>query len=317
MREKDMENLIAQFPDDFYCFHGKGFVLKGRQQTFAGVGRFDLLFEDCYHNSILMELKAERFSYSDVADQIGKYNDALEKAGNANVVMYVVAPDIPNHVRKTLSRSGIECAEISEAEFRRVAKKDNYPWPEEFEATKPTGSRKPRAATGGGGRTLNWIVPKPYPDRFQHVLVPLIRVELSRKQLTDQFFDGVDGVVDWANGLVDRSEDRAKVRNWITARLTGKGLDPASKGHPLFKYVTYPENGSVVDLTMENVSTIGDDIPLRILCRPIWFRLYGRNTACERYLGGAAENQAAFYGKDGKGGRFPVRPGTEIPGDLP
>ena len=56
MRESQMEDLIASYPDEF--FPGKGFELKGRQGSFAGVGRFDLLFVDRYRTNILMELKA-------------------------------------------------------------------------------------------------------------------------------------------------------------------------------------------------------------------------------------------------------------------
>ena len=47
MIELDMEDLIAEYPDDF--FPTKGFKLKGRQQSFAEVGRFDLLFEDHFY----------------------------------------------------------------------------------------------------------------------------------------------------------------------------------------------------------------------------------------------------------------------------
>jgi hypothetical protein len=44
MIERDLEDLIAAYPDDFFLH--KHFVLVGRQQSFAGVGRFDLVFED-------------------------------------------------------------------------------------------------------------------------------------------------------------------------------------------------------------------------------------------------------------------------------
>jgi len=40
MVEREMEDLIAAYPDDF--FPNKGFELIARQQSFAGVGRFDL-----------------------------------------------------------------------------------------------------------------------------------------------------------------------------------------------------------------------------------------------------------------------------------
>jgi hypothetical protein len=54
MNEREMEDLIAAHVEDF--FPRRLFVLKGRQGTCAGVGRFDLFFEDQFQNNILMEL---------------------------------------------------------------------------------------------------------------------------------------------------------------------------------------------------------------------------------------------------------------------
>jgi RecB family endonuclease NucS len=74
MIEKDMEDLIASFPEDF--FPRKHFVLVGRQQSFSGIGRFDLLFEDEFKSTILMELKARTLKYDD-ATQVARYRDEL------------------------------------------------------------------------------------------------------------------------------------------------------------------------------------------------------------------------------------------------
>ena len=65
MLERDMEDLIANYPDDF--FPGRGFQLIGRQKSFAGVGRFDLLFVDRFKTNILMELKAISAKYEDAS----------------------------------------------------------------------------------------------------------------------------------------------------------------------------------------------------------------------------------------------------------
>ena len=53
MLERDMEDLIATYPEDFF---NKEFTLIGRQQSFADVGRFDLLFKDEFGWMILVEL---------------------------------------------------------------------------------------------------------------------------------------------------------------------------------------------------------------------------------------------------------------------
>jgi hypothetical protein len=53
MLERQMEDLIAAYPEEF--FPGKGFELRGRQGYLAEVGRYDLRFEDRYGTKILME----------------------------------------------------------------------------------------------------------------------------------------------------------------------------------------------------------------------------------------------------------------------
>ena len=103
MIERDMEDLIAEYPADFFA--RLGLILKGRQKAFAGVGRFDLLFEDRHGTKVLMELKARAAKYED-ADQIARYKDELERLGTDNVLMWLVAPLIPSTVRQFLRPSG-------------------------------------------------------------------------------------------------------------------------------------------------------------------------------------------------------------------
>ena len=103
MLERDMENLIAGHPDDF--FPGRGFELKGRQKSFAGIGRFDLLFEDRFKTNILMELKAVPAKYED-ATQLAKYKDELQNRGEKHILMWLVAPQFSNSVREFLDRIG-------------------------------------------------------------------------------------------------------------------------------------------------------------------------------------------------------------------
>jgi hypothetical protein len=118
MIERDMEDLIAAYPSDFFSNHK--LILKGRQQSFSGVGRFDLLFEDQFQTNILMELKARPAKYED-ATQVAKYKEELERRGTTNILMWLVAPHLPHSVREFLDRIGIEYSEIHEATFRRIA----------------------------------------------------------------------------------------------------------------------------------------------------------------------------------------------------
>jgi len=123
MTEREMESLIAKFPDDF--FPNKQFVLVGRQGSLAGVGRFDLLFQDRFDTTILMELKARTLKYDD-ATQVANYRDELKRRGQKNVVMWLVAPLIPRSIRDFLDDKGIEYAEIHLAEFKTVADRHDY-----------------------------------------------------------------------------------------------------------------------------------------------------------------------------------------------
>jgi hypothetical protein len=122
MNERDMEELIAKYPDDF--FPRKHFVLVGRQQSFEGVGRFDLLFEDESKWHHLMELKARTLRYED-ADQVARYYDELKSRG-FKLLMWLVAPRIPPSMQEFLGDKGIEYREIHVAEFRHVADRHGF-----------------------------------------------------------------------------------------------------------------------------------------------------------------------------------------------
>jgi hypothetical protein len=121
-------------------------------------------------------------------------------------------------------------------------------------------------------------------------------------------------------GIVE-GETPVTVRNWIIWRLLECGLDPNglrgwNRPYELvraFQFVKYPPNGNVEPLTKESIWIINDDVPIRVICRPIWFPLYGGNNACRQYFGGDAENQGVFYGNSG---RFPLRVETDLPGEL-
>ena len=121
-----MEDLIAANPEHFFPRHG--FVLQGRQQSFRGVGRFDLLFVDRHGMNILMELKAVPARYNTI-DQVARYRDALVVLGSTNIIMWIVAPSIPAGMRKFLGHLGIEYTEIHETEFSRVAALTGYATP--------------------------------------------------------------------------------------------------------------------------------------------------------------------------------------------
>jgi Endonuclease NucS len=153
MIERDMEDLIAKYPSDFFPRHQ--LTLKGRQESFAGIGRFDLLFEDEFQSAILMELKARTAKYED-ATQVARYRDELKRQGHKNVIMWVVAIQVPPSVKEFLADKGIEYTEIHLSEFRRVAEKHNHSIQSEAEQDAlviPPSAPKSRCSTTASQRS--------------------------------------------------------------------------------------------------------------------------------------------------------------------
>jgi hypothetical protein len=141
-----LEDLIAKFPEHF--FPEKGFVLIGRQETFSGVGRFDLLFADRHQRKNLIELKARPLKIADV-DQVGAYKTALRERGEKRVIMWLISPRIPPHVRESLDDFGIEYKEIHIGEFRRIAEEHGFPLVEEINESPE--EHRTRRASGADG----------------------------------------------------------------------------------------------------------------------------------------------------------------------
>jgi hypothetical protein len=123
MNEREMEDLVCAYPEEFWQRKELKFV--ERQHAFPGVGRFDVLFSDRFGNQILMELKAVTARSAD-ADQLVRYQEALSADGHLNIILWLVAPMIPKQTADFLDRYGVEHSQITEAEFRQVAIRHGY-----------------------------------------------------------------------------------------------------------------------------------------------------------------------------------------------
>jgi Endonuclease NucS len=130
MLEREMEDLIAAYPSEF--FPRRQLKKIGRQESFAGVGRFDLLFSDKF-STVLMELKAAPLKNDD-AQQVKKYYDELKRKGCKNIEMWLVAPCVPPFVREFLDAIGVQFEEIHEGEFRLVAQRHGYVFKSDHDA---------------------------------------------------------------------------------------------------------------------------------------------------------------------------------------
>lgn len=123
MLEKDIENLIANFPNEF--FPNSGFKLIG-QQVRLGKCYADIIFEDKHKRKIIVEVK--RGLLSRVASgQIVEYYGLL-KAENPNEIIELVlcANTIPPERKLFLETVGIECKELGINLIFQVARKVGY-----------------------------------------------------------------------------------------------------------------------------------------------------------------------------------------------
>lgn len=210
MLERDMEDLIASHPDDF--FPGREFQLKGRQKSFAGVGRFDLLFLDRFKTNILMELKAVPAKYED-ATQLAKYKDELRNHGERHILMWLVAPQLSHSVREFLDRIGIEYSEIHESEFRSVAERHGLSLhseePSSIEITKTLVSR----------RTKN---PGSSPRRRKQDSKGVLPVESSREFIQGAIRDLWSKQKNWVTR--DQLAEKLGEQQWVTDALNSANI---------------------------------------------------------------------------------------------
>jgi len=124
MKEKDIENLIAVYPDEF--FPGEGFKLMGQQVRLDGNGFMDILFTDKHDRNIIIEVKKGRLERA-AAGQIIDYYGHLKNAYSYKIFELILCANIMPQERKTfLENVGIECKEIPESFIRDVARKHGY-----------------------------------------------------------------------------------------------------------------------------------------------------------------------------------------------
>lgn len=123
MLEKDIENLIANYPDEF--FPKSGFKLIG-QQVKLGKCFADILFEDKHNRKIIVEVKRGILS-RDASGQVMEYYGLLKSQNFDDVIELVLCANIiPPERRTFLEISGIECKELGINLINQVAERVNY-----------------------------------------------------------------------------------------------------------------------------------------------------------------------------------------------
>jgi len=123
MLEKDIENLIAQYPDEF--FPDSGFKLTG-QQVRLGKCIADIVFEDKFHRKIIVEVKRGILS-RDASGQIIEYYGLLKSQSPTDTVELILCANvIPQERKMFLETVGIECKQLGFNLIYQIADKVGY-----------------------------------------------------------------------------------------------------------------------------------------------------------------------------------------------
>lgn len=157
MLEKDIENLIAQHPDEF--FPGEGFRLIG-QQVEVKRKKIDILFEDKFKRQIIVEVKRGLLP-RDAAGQVMEYYGLLiEEQEKQSFELILCANNIPPERVKWLENAGIGCKVIPAQRIRDLALKYDYTFIDDQTSHKPsrtTGTTLPKIIENGSKETTVWI----------------------------------------------------------------------------------------------------------------------------------------------------------------
>lgn len=123
MLEKDIENLIAQYPDEF--FPKSGFKLVG-QQVKLGRCYADIIFSDKHNRKVIVEVKRGILS-RDASGQVMEYYGLLKSEKPTDFVELVLCANIiPVERKRFLEAVGIECCELGINMINEIAEKYNY-----------------------------------------------------------------------------------------------------------------------------------------------------------------------------------------------
>lgn len=123
MLEKDIENLIAKYPDEF--FPDSGLKLIG-QQIKLGRCYADIIFEDKHNRKVIVEVKRGILS-RDASGQVMEYYGLLKAERPVDFIELVLCANIIPPERKTfLETIGIECKELGINLINQIAEKYNY-----------------------------------------------------------------------------------------------------------------------------------------------------------------------------------------------
>jgi hypothetical protein len=133
MLEKDIENLLVNYPDEF--IPGEGFKLIVQQFAIEG-RRVDILFEDKHGRQIIVEVKRGILS-REASGQIAEYYGLLKNADETKSYELILCANIIPQERKVLLETiEIDCKELGIAQISNIANKYGYTFIDDSSAYK-------------------------------------------------------------------------------------------------------------------------------------------------------------------------------------
>lgn len=179
MLEKDIENLIALYPEEF--FPHTGFRLMG-QQVNLGKCFADIVFNDKHNRMIIVEVKRGILT-RDASGQIIEYYGLLKQQNPDRFIELVLCANIiPSERKMFLENAGIECKELGLSLISNIAKKYNYKFLDEIKKEGMKGFTQELSKIMGEENSLKqnnkiWIFqanPNRY-DIFNALLDPVLK----------------------------------------------------------------------------------------------------------------------------------------------
>jgi hypothetical protein len=245
MLEKDIENLLAKYPHEFFPSHGLKLV---GQQVKLGTYYADVVFENPKGEMVIIEIKRGILRREAIGQIIEYYGVLKQKEPNKSILLHLVANVIPKGMTILLKEKlGIEFVEIPASKIREVAGNHSYQF---LDAEKPESLRETREIVekldveAYSGKSRVWIF-QSNPQRYD------ILNSVADKELTEDVWE------------VNRYKDQIHVGDicliWMSGKESGIYAVGDITSNPEFivdspistKYWVYAEDKSQVRLRVK------------------------------------------------------------------
>ncbi len=204
MLEKDIENLLAKYPNEFFPDYSLRFM---GQQVKLGTYYADVVFENPKGEMVVVEIKRGILRREAIGQIIEYYGMLKQKEPNKNILLYLVANVIPKEMTVFLKEKlGIKFIEIPASKIWEVAERHSYQF---LDAERPESIRETKEAIqkldaeAYSGKLRAWIF-QANPQRYD------ILNSIADKELTEDVWE------------VSRYKDQIRVGHVCVIWMSGK-----------------------------------------------------------------------------------------------